>query len=649
MNDRTITVSNGGDFYRIPLSDLGEAYADGFYVPAFHGRTIVTNGSELFEIPLDDVEEARADGFRDILASENRLLGQAEEYLGTRLRPVDAAANDVFNESSDTAVTNWEARIEQLAEAEAIENDGEIAAATVQETSASESRFASLKSWLGSGDNWKVLVANTALHGLILLVLAMLTLPAQDMEIVLEISSVFEAEENPEAELDEIDIESIDHKDDQPMEMAVVEQMEIESPPSPSIDINDLPLNSPSVPGETGPPSGNPTGKMGGRSKAGRAAMAAKRGGTAESEAAVAEALNWMARHQCPDGGWSFNHVVDDCNGQCSDPGELAEDCRNAATGLVLLAMLGAGHTPFEGDFKNEVRRGMTFLLQNAKVVPEGLDMRGNHAIATGMYVQAIGVTALCEMISMLEQEQKASVYDRSKKMANRARVNMINQLRPAALSGIQFIVNSQNKQTGGWGYDPGQPGDTSILGWQMMALKSAAYANIAVPATTIRDANRFLDSVQTSDYWYGYIDRSEKRISTTAIGVIARMLSGMKRDHPSLEQGVEHISSHGPDRGNMYYNYYATQVMLHYGGSKWRKWNEEMRDHLVETQIKQGHAVGSWDVRDTHGYRGGRLYMTSLCTMTLEVYYRHLPLYGEPAEFEPEKASTTLKSPTRW
>jgi hypothetical protein len=54
------------------------------------------------------------------------------------------------------------------------------------------------------------------------------------------------------------------------------------------------------------------------------------------------------------------------------------------------------------------------------------------------------------------------------------------------------------------------------------------------------------------------------------------------------------------------------------------------MREHLVRTQHppRTGHMSGSWDVADYHGDAGGRMYMTCLCVMTLEVYYRHLPLY---------------------
>jgi hypothetical protein len=85
-----------------------------------------------------------------------------------------------------------------------------------------------------------------------------------------------------------------------------------------------------------------------------------------------------------------------------------------------------------------------------------------------------------------------------------------------------------------------------------------------------------------------------------------------------------------------MYFNYYATQVMRHHEGEVWDKWNKEMRDYLVETQDKKGHQTGSWYVRGDHGAeRGGRIYVTSMATMILEVYYRHMPIYGKAAAEE--------------
>ena len=54
--------------------------------------------------------------------------------------------------------------------------------------------------------------------------------------------------------------------------------------------------------------------------------------------------------------------------------------------------------------------------------------------------------------------------------------------------------------------------------------------------------------------------------------------------------------------------------------------------------QSSRGHEAGSWDPRGDFTDVGGRLYMTSLAVLTLEVYYRHMPLYTEKSaddEFE--------------
>ena len=53
------------------------------------------------------------------------------------------------------------------------------------------------------------------------------------------------------------------------------------------------------------------------------------------------------------------------------------------------------------------------------------------------------------------------------------------------------------------------------------------------------------------------------------------------------------------------------------------------MREHLIRTQEKAGHKAGSWNPQGTdHGARGGRIYATCMALMTLQTYYRHLPMY---------------------
>ena len=114
-------------------------------------------------------------------------------------------------------------------------------------------------------------------------------------------------------------------------------------------------------------------------------------------------------------------------------------------------------------------------------------------------------------------------------------------------------------------------------------------------------------------------------------------MYMGWDKSNPGMVDGTGAISEKGPSVGrttNMYYNYYATQVMKHIGGSKWNNWNGKMRGYLVKSQEKEGDAAGSWHFgsKSHAAEAGGRLYVTAMACMTLEVYYRYLPLYGDKA-----------------
>jgi hypothetical protein len=125
-----------------------------------------------------------------------------------------------------------------------------------------------------------------------------------------------------------------------------------------------------------------------------------------------------------------------------------------------------------------------------------------------------------------------------------------------------------------------------------------------------------------------------------TAVGLLCRMYFGWKKSNPALKRGVEYISELGPTN-DIYYNYYATHVMRHWGGEPWEKWNSVMRESLVKSQATTGHEAGSWYwhvpesveedgvVTIAKEKMAGRLYCTTLATLVLEVYYRHLPLYG--------------------
>ena len=82
---------------------------------------------------------------------------------------------------------------------------------------------------------------------------------------------------------------------------------------------------------------------------------------------------------------------------------------------------------------------------------------------------------------------------------------------------------------------------------------------------------------------------------------------------------------------------YYASQVLVQTGGPEWEVWYERLCRVLEAEQATDATAAGSWDplgaVPDRWGSYGGRLYVTALHLLALEVPYRHLPTYGVTGE----------------
>jgi hypothetical protein len=334
---------------------------------------------------------------------------------------------------------------------------------------------------------------------------------------------------------------------------------------------------------------------------ASRAACVKKYGGKPAGEAAVAAALKWLASHQLPDGGWNFDHRLGpDPDIRMSDHAGNLTGARNAATAMAVLPFLGAGQTHTEGHYRETVKGGLSYLMTHMK------ENGSMHEGGGCMYSHGLGSITLCEALAMTGDKK----------------------LETPAQTSLEFINYAQDPVGGGWRYQPRQAGDTSVTGWQLIALQTGHMAYLQVNPNTIRGATKFLDSVQTDNgAFYGYTTPS-KRGTTTAVGLLCRMYLGWSRDNLALRDGVKYLSAEGPSSTNMYYNYYATQVMHQYGGKYWRRWNRQMRDFLVNSQDKQGAAKGSWHFDGGYGAaRGGRIYNTSLATMILEVYYRHMPI----------------------
>lgn len=95
------------------------------------------------------------------------------------------------------------------------------------------------------------------------------------------------------------------------------------------------------------------------------------------------------------------------------------------------------------------------------------------------------------------------------------------------------------------------------------------------------------------------------------------------------MQKIADVISTTGPQIGSEYYLYYGTLGMYQMGGKRWETWNAGFSMPLVDRQVRQGKYAGSWEPAGTQfGGHGGRVYVTCMYTLCLEVYYRYLPVY---------------------
>src|SRR5436190_14137840 len=181
--------------------------------------------------------------------------------------------------------------------------------------------------------------------------------------------------------------------------------------------------------------------------------------------------------------------------------------------------------------------------------------------------------------------------------------------LKKPSQAAINFIVSAQHN-AGGWRYSPGQAGDTSVTGWQVMALKSGLMCGLVVPPASLRKAQNYLEQgvLHAPSEGYGYTDGKFGAKTMTAVALLCRQyLQGWGSQNLRMIKGVDnYIKPNFPkaEVKDVYYYYYATQVMHHFGGDEWNNWNNKNRDLLVKSQNTdrtKPEVGGSWGVAGTH------------------------------------------------
>jgi len=368
-------------------------------------------------------------------------------------------------------------------------------------------------------------------------------------------------------------------------------------------------------------------GRLADRRMAAAAAKVADREALAQADAMIDRGLAFLVRSQQADGRWSLASYAG------ATPAEAPRlTCDTAATGLALLSFLGAGHDHFSGPHRDTVRRGIEWLL--AVQQPNGdLYLQGDPLSNScgWMYSHAIATMALCEAVGMTGDPL----------------------VRPAATKACQFISASQHPVSGGWRYVPGTDSDLSVSGWMLVALRAGALAGVPVAAETFSGVRGLVDrsasAVDPTRYTYNPRDSQQRRSPLsascmTAVGALMRLHTGVRPGDRLVARPAELLAAATPSYGSAeqrardaYLWYYASQVLVHTGGGPWNRWYRDLVDLLATQQARTGPAAGSWDPLgsrpDRWGHYGGRIYVTTLHLLALEVPARHLPTYSVAAE----------------
>jgi len=339
---------------------------------------------------------------------------------------------------------------------------------------------------------------------------------------------------------------------------------------------------------------------------------------------ALADALDWLVRHQRIDGSWSSDQHARRCTppGTCTGSGWDRENV--GITSLALLALLGATSDLAQNPHLDAIVEAVDWLLLHQHF----------------------------EINSIFEEETRSYVYSHA--IATLALAAAVDCGYTPARDGLEravgFILRARNPY-GAWRYDvpPVGDNDTSVTAWMVHALALARHVGVEVDPTAFEHSVRWVDEMtDRANGRVGYtelgspssripdvndeftIDASE---ALTAAGLMIRQFvsSGateIKAQHADLLLTV--LPEAGELNNDMYYWYHGTYALFRMGETYFKPWNKALKDTILPLQANYKYGAdehcshGSWAPTGPWGVIGGRVYSTALMALCLEVYFRY-------------------------
>jgi hypothetical protein len=323
------------------------------------------------------------------------------------------------------------------------------------------------------------------------------------------------------------------------------------------------------------------------------------------TQEAINAGLKYLASQQGADGSFGTNQH----NGNV------------AITALCGLAFMAGGHQPGRGQYGQQVTNAVKFIVahadRNVQPPTRGAFLHNPRASFHGpMYGHGFATLFLAEVYGMVNEP------------------NLRKEVRSTLQDAVQLIISTQN-QEGGWRYRPiAQDADLSVTICQIMALRAARNAGIAVPKDVADRCVKYVKNCQDIQNSGGFRYQQHggpPGFARTAAGVVALNSAGIY-DGESVQKGLNYLMRFKPGavQANFFNNfehqmhyfyghYYAVQAMWIKGGTYWRDWYPAIRNELLGSR----RGDGSWDV----GIQLGPHYSTAMALIILQVPNNYLPI----------------------
>lgn len=307
----------------------------------------------------------------------------------------------------------------------------------------------------------------------------------------------------------------------------------------------------------------------------------------AQTSEVIKGGLKFLSRQQQLNGSWTAGE------GKMGHP--------VAITSYMLLAYMGTGNLPGEGEYSKNVTAGLQFLLD--RIQPDGLFQD----VSPGQYMYNHGMATIAI----------AEMYGQSQSSAVRPKLERL----------IQVILKAQAPQ-GGWRYTPqSRDSDVSVTVMQVVALRAAQESGISVPQEAINRATQYVVSCSDAKTGgFAYQPGQPAGFARTAAAIYSLQVLG-KYDDPLVKAGSEYLFANVKKRTGhwAYGSYYAAPAQYMIGGETWRNWYTEIKALLLG-EVQRTGDVAHWEAKGRDDVNA--VFCTAVFVHILAIPYHYLPLY---------------------